>query len=74
MAMVSYKCRPYIQLLFYFSSDRFYVVLVDELVTIACKNINTVFNLFVLSYITIKNAFVFFNEKYIPQVGAKIKN
>ena len=41
MAMVSYKCRPYIQLLFYFSSDRFHVVLVDELVTIACKNINT---------------------------------
>ena len=41
MAMVSYKCRPYIQLLFYFSSDRFHVVLLDELVTIACKNINT---------------------------------
>ena len=31
-------------------------------------------NLLVLSYTTIKNAFVFFKDKYIPQVGAKIKH
>ena len=58
MAMVSYKCRPYIQLLFYFSSDRFHVVLLDELVTIACKNINTVFNLYVYMSISLLSKLV----------------
>ena len=35
---------------------------------------NTVLNLLVISFVSIKNALVFLNEKYIPQVGAKINS
>ena len=35
---------------------------------------NIVLNLLVISFISIKNALVFLNEKYIPQVGAKINS